>query len=250
MNSTNGLEELFDRKLAPLFTKINVLSTKVDEAIHSLEFLSEKYDELNLKVNKLENENKELNQQNEYLRRELTSTKAEFKIVQDVQDDLEQYTRRDCLELRGIPERIGENTNEIVMKIASTIGVVVEESDISISHRLGIKQNFHSQRSFKAIIVKFTRRTKREEMYAAKSKLKDVGINDLGYTRFGNSKIFMVESLTSKRKELFKHCVQAKKSEVYRYLWTRQGKIYMRKNDDSPAIHITSTSVLDRILNK
>ena len=63
MSSTNGLEELLDRKLAPLFTKINVVSTKVDETIHSLEFLSGKYDELNLKVNKLENENKELNQQ-------------------------------------------------------------------------------------------------------------------------------------------------------------------------------------------
>ena len=36
--------------------------------------------------------------------------------IQDAQDDLEQYTRRDCLEILGIPEITGENTDDIVKK--------------------------------------------------------------------------------------------------------------------------------------
>ena len=72
----SGLEEIFDRKLAPLFKKFDVLNTRVDEAIQSLEFLSEKYEDLNLKVKKLENENKELNQQNEYYKRKLSRLNA------------------------------------------------------------------------------------------------------------------------------------------------------------------------------
>ena len=75
----SGLEGIFDRKLAPLFKKFDVLNTRVDEAIQSLEFLSEKYEDLNLKVKKLENENKELNQQNEYYKRELSHLKDECK---------------------------------------------------------------------------------------------------------------------------------------------------------------------------
>ena len=42
----SGLEEIFDQKLAPLFTKFDVLSIRVDEATQSLEFLSEKYEDL------------------------------------------------------------------------------------------------------------------------------------------------------------------------------------------------------------
>ena len=168
--------------------------------------------------------------------------------IQDAQDDLEQYTRRDCLEIHGIPEITGENTDDIVKNVASIIGVELEESDISVSHRLGTSY----QNQPKSIIVKFTRREKRDKMYLAKNKLKDLGTKDLGYTRFNNSNIFMVESLTSKRRNLFKDSLQVKKSEGYRYLWTRQGKIFMRTDNDSPAaIHITSKMQLERlIINK
>ena len=124
--------------------------------------------------------------------------------------------------------------------MASIIGVELEESDISVSHRFGT--SYQSQP--KSIIVKFTRREKRDQMYLAKNKLKDLGTKDLGYTRFNNSKIFMVES---KKRDLFKDS-QVKKSEGYRYLWTRKGKIFMQKDNDSPSIHITSKMQLERLI--
>lgn len=102
--------------------------------------MSEKYEELNSKVKELGNENKDLYQRNEYYKRELLCAKEECKILQDAQDDLEQYTRRDCLEIRGILEITGENTNDIVKNVASNIGVDLEECDISVSHRLGMNQ--------------------------------------------------------------------------------------------------------------
>ena len=92
------------------------------------------------------------------------------------------------------------------MYVASIIGVELEESDISVSHRLGT--SYQSQP--KSIIVKFIRREKRDKMYLAKNKLKDTGTKDLGYTRFNNSKILIAESLTSKRRDLFKDSLQVK----------------------------------------
>ena len=127
--------------------------------------------------------------------------------------------------------------------MASIIGVELEKSDISVSHRLGT-----SYQSQPKSIVKFTRWEKRDKMYLAKNKLKDLGTKDLGYTRFNNSNIFMVESLTNERRDLFKDSLQVKKSEGYRYLWTRQGKILMRTDNDSPAIHITSKMQLERLI--
>ena len=51
---------------------------RVDEAIQSLKFLSEKCKDLSLKVKKLENNNKEPHEQNEYYKRELSCAKSEF----------------------------------------------------------------------------------------------------------------------------------------------------------------------------
>ena len=53
-------------------------------------------------------------------------------------DDLEQYSRRNCLVLHGVNESNEENTNEIIIKTFSEeIGVEIKEDDLDRSHRLG-----------------------------------------------------------------------------------------------------------------
>ena len=49
---------------------------------------------------------------------------------------LEQYGRRDNLENYYISWTKNETTNEIVMKIANTLNVKLDDCDISSSHRL------------------------------------------------------------------------------------------------------------------
>ena len=162
-----SLEELFDCKLRPLFGKFDNLNLRVDEAISSLTFLSGKYDELNEKVIKLEDNDKVFKSENTFLQHELVKLKEDNKILKDVQDELEQYGRRECLEIRGIPITTDEDTNAIVIKLASKIGVQVKEEDISVSHRLANPQSNNTASSGNcmapAIIVKFVRRDIRDK---------------------------------------------------------------------------------------
>jgi hypothetical protein len=72
-------------------------------------------------------------------------------------NNLEQYSRRECLEIRGVPVLPGEKTNEIVRKVGEVIGVVIESNDIAISHRLPANRN-NSRNTEPAIIAKFIRR--------------------------------------------------------------------------------------------
>ena len=51
-------------------------------------------------------------------------------------NDLEQYSRRDCIEIRGVPYTQDESTDDIVEKVGEIIGVELVSDDISISHRL------------------------------------------------------------------------------------------------------------------
>ena len=53
-----SMEGLFDRKLGPLHEKLDGVSRKLDEAVTSLKFLSEMYDELNVKITTLEKREK------------------------------------------------------------------------------------------------------------------------------------------------------------------------------------------------
>ena len=64
------------------------------------------------------------------------SQQEDLEELQISMDDLEQYTRKSSLEFRGVPEEINLSTDEIVCRIAETIGIEIKSDDIEISHRL------------------------------------------------------------------------------------------------------------------
>jgi len=97
----------------------------------------------------------------------------------------------------GVPTSSGENTNEIVQKVDSIVDVCIEEKDISISHRI------KSDSAVPPIIVKFIRRRVRDDLDKARSKLKNLTIDEIGLGRQGENKIFIEKSLTPSRRELF-----------------------------------------------
>jgi chromosome segregation ATPase len=131
-------EQILDRKLTQLLAKFDQLNDKVVDALSSLSFLSEKYEESKGKVSQLEENNKGLKKDYLFLNKELAKVTNDIKNLRELQDEFEQYGRRECLKIRGIPQLQGENTDEIIVKISSKVGVVIKEEDISISHRLPV----------------------------------------------------------------------------------------------------------------
>jgi hypothetical protein len=164
-------------------------------------------------------------------------------------DEQEQYTRRDSLEVRGVPITVDEDIDEIIQSIGKLLDVEIDDSDISVSHRLPSRARGTSTGAKfpPAIIVKFTNRNIRDELYRSRSKLKSFDINDIGLGRYGNEKIYIQESLTAKRKKLFKECLEIRKNARYKFIWTYYGTIYLRKNESSPAVRITSFKELEKL---
>jgi len=81
-------------------------------------------------------------------------------------DEMEQYSRRDCHEIRGIPLKEDEDTYDIVQAVADLVDVQIDQDDVSISHRLPIKNHGNeSQNRDPAIIVKFIQRDLCDELY-------------------------------------------------------------------------------------
>ncbi|KAJ4446000.1 hypothetical protein ANN_12686 [Periplaneta americana] len=88
-------------------------------------------------------------------------------------DDLKQYQRRQCVRIFGIEEEVGENTDKLVVELATNIGVELKVEDIDRSHRVGRTTSDGRPRP---IIVKFCSYRKRSEVFFNKKRLKGSGM--------------------------------------------------------------------------
>lgn len=145
--------------------------------------------------------------------------------LEEEQENLNLYSRRDCLEFHGIPEMLGENTDDLVKRIGDLIEVEVLSTDISTSHRLPSKRG-----QTRPIIAKFTRRNIRDNVYHQKGNLKNFNSSNLGFTHPTNN-LYINESLTPKAKDLFYKVREFRKIHNFKYVWTRYGKTHLKKED-------------------
>ncbi|CAB4016013.1 Transposon TX1 uncharacterized 149 kDa [Paramuricea clavata] len=60
--------------------------------------------------------------------------------LEEDQENINLYSRRDYLEFHGVPDTLDENTDELVKQIGDLMAVEVKPSDISTSHRLPSKR--------------------------------------------------------------------------------------------------------------
>ena len=118
------------------------LNSELAKVKNSQEFISRQYDQL-------KNEYSQLLITNKKQETEIKNLKEAAKL-----DDLEQYGRRQNLEIVGIPVQKDENTNAIVQEVAKLFKVTITASDISTSHRLQTKNELNPP----PIIVRFVSR--------------------------------------------------------------------------------------------
>ena len=136
-------------------------------------------------------------------------------------NDLEQYGRREMLNIFGVPRRDNEKTDEIVLDIADKLGFDLYDEDIEVSHRTSSKPTA-------PIIVKFNSRKVRDMLYDARLDLKYISSKDIGFNE--EHSLYFNESLTEVNRELFKEAWKSlKKSGLYERVITLNGITYAWK---------------------
>ena len=86
------------------------------------------------RISSLEKLNSTLSQENNLLKSTVFNLTNEVQQLKKVANDQEEYLRQNCLEIKGIPVKSEEDTDEIVEKVAEAVSV--DKADISVSHRL------------------------------------------------------------------------------------------------------------------
>lgn len=204
---------------------------------------------------KIEDVEKLLKTQDEYLsdclkRLEAAETNCSVIIkendaLKQRMNELEQYSRRNCLEIQGVPEMQNENTLSVIRAVSGAIGFSVEEGMIDACHRIGKSSKPLDSSYPRIIIIKFVRRVDKEEFMKLKKLKKNLCASALGsiFTCMASSKsiIYVNESLTASNRALFMKCKKHKNANNIKYLWINSAsKIFMRMNDNSKVFEIKS----------
>ena len=139
------------------------------------DLILEEIRKLNDKFSQLESENVVVKQANFLLSKRLVDMERQCWANT-------QYSRRECIEVVGIPNSVNNNELEDkVLTVLQKIGCELSPRDLEVCHRL--RKN--SDRG----IVKFSRRKDCEQIMSVKKHLKKVKMQDIGLS--GNQSIFI-----------------------------------------------------------
>ena len=143
--------------------------------LHHLSSLKDHFSELliaqkNDIIDKLTTENMLLKEEIQTLKEKDQEKSLKINDLERDIIDLQQYTRRNNVEICGIPNEIGQHDLEgAVIKIGDAIGVEIYEEDIEACHRLQAKDSSSTQKT----IVRFVNRRTCEMLHSNKFKLRD-----------------------------------------------------------------------------
>ena len=145
-------------------------------------------------------------------------------------DVIEQYRRMRNLDFKGVPVTENENVTNTVIEISKLLGVEITKSDISTAHRLATKHPKNGATSSvpPAIIARFERRDICNEIYNQRKTAKTIQPHQ--YPVPGMTKLYVNENLTQYSKRLLWKTKKLTK-KYYAYLWTTNGKIFVKKNE-------------------
>ena len=176
--------DIVQQKVDNLVTRIESMEEEIYRNRKVTGFSSRTLDTQCSHIAKILAENNNLKKENTLINRTLNDLHKELKIEKVKRNQLEQYGRREKLEISEIPVAQDENCTDIMYKLCQITSTDIKKSKIEVSHRT---KNGH-------IIVKFKDRPSCDALFANKYNLKEKSTKDLGFS--SENSIFINESLS------------------------------------------------------
>lgn len=168
-------------------------------------------------------------------------------------EDLQMGMRKANFELKNVPKKIDETKEDLIEMVeclSKSVGCSMKRSDIKDIYRVRPKKEGSKNTP---IVVETTSTLMKTEIlklckvYNAKHKTK-LRAMQLGFRVNENTPIFISEQLTVKGSRLHFLARDLAKSKKYKYCWTAYGKVYVRKDENSPIICIKSETQVHELI--
>lgn len=234
-----------DSSAAIAVGKVSPVSGKTKGKI-SLEHILEKINVVIKQNNRLmkriataEGENKELKKQISELKMEQQQMKKDLEVFKSGRNRTQQDLLKKNVIISGLPteEKELDDLKESVKHIGRRLNVVIKDEDVEC-----VKIGKSESRKLKVIFK--TEEMKESVMKAKRGK--NLCTKDLGYER--DETVYINHDLTIENQRLYKKTRQVKATLKFKYAWVSHGKIYLRKDENSRILHVTSEEYLDNLI--
>lgn len=241
-----NLKEFISKSLADfkneILKEVQSLRSDMNEHNASVEFLSAQVDTANSLMKEIKEELVTIRKENNELREKCVSMSEELFEVRERLRNLEQYTRKNNIEISGIPVTQNENVIEIVKDIGSALSMDVEESQITAAHRI---PSFKKDRPA-ALIVQFQKKDLKDKFVNKYKEAKSLTADQVN-TKYPKNRVYINDHLCPENK-MFLGKLKSKCNELgYSYAWCRDGKFYVRKAQGENCIKILTLNDINKL---
>lgn len=225
-----------------MFNELKANNKEFSEFKTSLTFFSEKMDETTKQLQEINKQYLEIKKENSALRQENERITQEMRELKIRMRHMEQYSRRSNIEIAGVPQTAKEDVMSVIGDVGKAIGITLRPEEVMATHRV---PSFRSEK-IPPLIVQFTSKMVRDEWITRARERRDLTA-DLVNRDFPKRRVFIGEHLTPETKMLLSSTKERCKTVDWRYVWCREGKVFVRKAEKEKCIRIDSIDDLAKI---
>lgn len=241
----NEIRQMFQDLIAEHSNKFSKLEEslsniqKTNQDIeNSIEFIATQYEEMRIKIETLDQKCKD--------------NAKYINHLEDKIEDLQRNSRSTTLEIRHLPASQSETKENLLSRLtylANRLNVSISESDVKDIFRIPGKADSH-----KPVIVELsTTMIKLKLLKAIKSFNQENKIHKLDASHFGlhgnSTSVYVVEHLTPKANRLYFLARDLVKTGLFKFCWTSNGKIFVRKAEEAPVVLVKSEEQITALKN-
>lgn len=202
----------------------------------SVDMMSSKYDEFLSRISDLESERKQ--------------DKIKISQLEQKIESMERKSKVTGIEIRNIPKKSGEtkeSLSESVKGLGKVLKIDLGNLDIRDVYRINSKDGSNPIiAEFSSAIIKEKIISNVKTFNKSKPKNEKLNTSHLNYTG-PNKPLFVSETLTQNTQKLFYLARHFQKNFGYAFCWTSRGIVYLRKEEKSSQIKITTEEDLENL---
>ncbi|XP_065287717.2 uncharacterized protein [Dermacentor albipictus] len=215
-DTTNGKLEDQALTIQSIEESLDLISSKYDEVLKTLETQNQEVKELKKKATDMEAQ---------LIAKDTRLSQLEMEV-----NRMESYSRRNNLEIHGIKCHEREDLRAVINSLAGRLELPLPRNEeVEVVHSIKGKADAEAP-----ILVRFTKRETREKWLAKRNMLK-------------HENIYINENLTHLAKKLRWMAKRQATEKHYKYVWVRNGRIFVRKIEGAPVILVENEADLRKI---
>lgn len=219
------------------------ISTENSSLRESLSFLNDAVEENNKLMESVTQELKKTQEVNKQLLKENADLRSNMTSMEIRVRNLEQYSRKQNLEIDGVPESQGEDVCAILADVGRAIGVELKKEKVVAVHRVPT----YNKKKSSPIVVKFSTYEERDVWITGYKSVRPLTANKINPSFNGSARVYVNEHLSPENKLLLSKTKEAAKQKGYKYVWSRDGKIFVRRDEGERCKKIDTLLDLDKL---